>query len=41
VLEAVEDGRVDELPQLVATATALVKAVAHVPSPPRRRGSRG
>jgi AcrR family transcriptional regulator len=28
VLQAVEDGRVDELPQLVATATALVKAVA-------------
>ena len=29
VLQAIEDGRVDELPQLTATATALVKAVAH------------
>jgi AcrR family transcriptional regulator len=28
VLQAVEDGRVEELPQLVATATVLVKAVA-------------
>jgi AcrR family transcriptional regulator len=27
VLQAIEDGRVDELPQLTATATALVKAV--------------
>jgi AcrR family transcriptional regulator len=29
VLQAIEDGRVDELPQLTRTATALVKAVAH------------
>ncbi|HEY8356554.1 MAG TPA: helix-turn-helix domain-containing protein [Ramlibacter sp.] len=29
VLQAIEDGRVTELPQLTATATALVKAVAH------------
>ena len=29
VLQAIEDGRVDELPQLTATATTLVKAVAH------------
>jgi len=29
VLQAIEDGKVDELPQLTETATALVKAVAH------------
>lgn len=29
VLQAIEDGRVTELPALTATATALVKAVAH------------
>jgi AcrR family transcriptional regulator len=29
VLQAIEDGRVEELPALTATATALVKAVAH------------
>lgn len=29
VLQAIEDGKVDELPELTATATALVKAVAH------------
>jgi AcrR family transcriptional regulator len=29
VLQAIEDGKVEELPQLTATATALVKAVAH------------
>jgi AcrR family transcriptional regulator len=29
VLQAVEDGKVSELPQLTASATALVKAVAH------------
>lgn len=29
VLQAIEDGKVDELPQLTGTATALVKAVAH------------
>jgi AcrR family transcriptional regulator len=28
VLQAIEDGKVDELPQLTATAAALVKAVA-------------
>lgn len=28
VLQAIEDGRVEELPELTATATALVKAVA-------------
>jgi AcrR family transcriptional regulator len=37
VLQAVEDGRVDELPQLVATATALVKAVAHTAPAAGRR----
>jgi len=29
VLQAIEDGRVTELPELTVTATALVKAVAH------------
>jgi len=29
VLQAIEDGKVDELPQLTATASALVKAVVH------------
>lgn len=29
VLQAIEDGKVDELPRLTSTATALVKAVAH------------
>lgn len=29
VLQAIEDGHVDELPQLTRTATALVRAVAH------------
>jgi AcrR family transcriptional regulator len=29
VLQAIEDGKVDELPQLTETATVLVKAVAH------------
>jgi hypothetical protein len=27
VLQAIEDGKVDELPQLTATATQLLKAV--------------
>jgi AcrR family transcriptional regulator len=31
VLQAIEDGKVTELPELTATATALVKAVAHRP----------
>lgn len=31
VLQAIEDGKVDELPELTATAAALLKAVAHRP----------
>ena len=31
VLQAIEDGKVDELPQLTAAASALVKAVARRP----------
>ena len=31
VLQAIEDGKVDELPELTDTATRLVKAVAQAP----------
>jgi hypothetical protein len=31
VLQAIEDGKVDELPRLTATACALVRAVVHRP----------